>query len=99
MERGRVANGWAVLKRWDAPRKPQEGAKMTIRNGLYSQGRLSDPSLEPRSDPRIKPDLLSALAASGLDGAAEMPSVGRTDPPGRLQEYLAESHEAFNGLY
>jgi len=38
-------------------------------------GRLGDPSLDLRTDPRAKPDLVAALAAFGLDGPAAEPRI------------------------
>jgi acetyl esterase/lipase len=62
-------------------------------------GRLEDPEVELRTDPRMHPRLLAALAVFGLDGRAAPPPVGREHPAESVAEFVGQSHEAFEGLY
>ena len=62
-------------------------------------GRLHDPEMNPRTDPRVQPRLLEALAGFGLDTAAGPPTIDRSAALGRLIESVAEQHAGFNGLY
>ena len=62
-------------------------------------GRLGDPSMDLRTDPRTKPALLAVLATVGLDAAAAEPPVGRDAGPAVLHEAVRALHEGFMGLY
>jgi acetyl esterase len=62
-------------------------------------GRLADPTIELRTDPRMHPRLLAALAAFGLDGHAAPPPIDRSATPDAVAEFVGQSHVAFEGLY
>ena len=62
-------------------------------------GRLDDPNRDLRTDPRLKPRLRAALAAFGLDAAAESPLIDRTATPEAITEVIRQNHVGFNGLY
>ncbi|GLZ44007.1 hypothetical protein Acsp06_01920 [Actinomycetospora sp. NBRC 106375] len=62
-------------------------------------GRLGDPSLDLRTDPRAKPDLVAALAAFGLDGPAAPPPVTRADGPAAVSEAVGALHDGFSAVY
>jgi acetyl esterase len=62
-------------------------------------GRLGDPSLDLRTDPRAKPDLVAALAAFGLDGPAAEPPLTREAGPEAVAEAVGGLHDAFTALY
>ena len=62
-------------------------------------GRLGDDTASPATDPRIDPRLRAALAAVGLDQAAEDPPVGRADGLEVLHAAVGAADEGFNGLY
>ncbi|GAA4812715.1 alpha/beta hydrolase [Actinomycetospora chlora] len=62
-------------------------------------GRLGDPSLDLRSDPRTKPDLLAALAAFGLDGPAAAPPVTREAGPDAVAQAVEGLHDGFSAIY
>jgi acetyl esterase/lipase len=63
------------------------------------EGRLADPSIELRTDPRLHPRLRAALAAFGLDGHAAAAPIGRGAPAEQVAEFVGQSHAAFEGLY
>lgn len=63
------------------------------------EGRLQDPARDARTDPRMNPRLLAALAVYGLDAAAAPPPLGRSDPAESLAEFVGQSHAGFEGLY
>jgi acetyl esterase len=60
-------------------------------------GRLNDPEMDLRTDPRTNPRLLAALAAFGLDVAAGPPPISRSDPG--VTEFVGHAEEGFGGLY
>ncbi|MEJ2887445.1 alpha/beta hydrolase fold domain-containing protein [Actinomycetospora aeridis] len=62
-------------------------------------GRLGDPALDLRTDPRAKPGLVAALAAFGLDGPAAEPPLTREAGPEAVGEAVAGLHDAFSALY
>jgi acetyl esterase len=62
-------------------------------------GRLGDPGLDLRTDPRAKPDLVAALAAFGLDGPAAAPPVTRADGPEAVSEAVGGLHDGFSAVY
>jgi acetyl esterase/lipase len=64
-----------------------------------SGGQLAQAQLAPRTDPRIKPELLAALAAVGLDGPAVPPPASRRDGADTVTQHVAEAHAGFEGLY
>jgi acetyl esterase len=63
------------------------------------EGRLGDPDMELRTDPRLHPRLLAALAAFGLDGHAAGPPMDRNAPPEAIAEFVRQVHAGFEGLY
>jgi acetyl esterase len=63
------------------------------------EGRLADPGIELRTDPRLHPGLRAALAAFGLDGHAAPPPFGRSATPADIVEFVGGAHAAFEGLY
>ena len=63
------------------------------------EGRLADPDVELRTDPRLHPRLLAALAAFGLDGRAAGPPFDRSAGPDAVAEFVGASHAGFEGLY
>jgi acetyl esterase len=63
------------------------------------EGRLGDPNVELRTDPRLHPRLLAALAAVGLDGHAAGPPMDRSAPPEAIAEFVGQVHAGFEGLY
>ncbi|MCZ2860755.1 alpha/beta hydrolase fold domain-containing protein [Blastococcus sp. VKM Ac-2987] len=63
------------------------------------EGRLADPDVELRTDPRLHPGLRAGLAAFGMDGHAPPPPFDRTADPAVVAEFVGQSHAAFEGLY
>src|SRR3954470_8898519 len=63
------------------------------------EGRLADPDVELRTDPRLHPGLREGLAAFGLDGRAAPPPFDRSAPAEQVAEFVGQSHAAFEGLY
>jgi acetyl esterase/lipase len=63
------------------------------------EGRLADPAVELRTDPRLHPRLRAALAAVGLDRHAAPAPLDRSAPPEQIAEFVGQSHAAFEGLY
>lgn len=62
-------------------------------------GRLNDPEMDLRTDPRMDPRLLAALAAFGLDAAAAPPPFRRGDPSESVAAFIGEAEAGFEGLY
>jgi acetyl esterase len=63
------------------------------------EGRLADPSVELRTDPRLHPGLRDALAGYEMDGHAPPPPLDRTADPEAVAEFVGGAHAAFEGLY
>lgn len=63
------------------------------------EGRLADPNMDLRTDPRINPDLLKAMTAVGLDAYAADPPVRRSDPHEQKLEYVKNLNNKFNALF
>jgi acetyl esterase len=63
------------------------------------EGRLADPDVELRTDPRLHPGLRAALAAFGLDGRAVPPPFDRSAPAEAIAQFVGESHAGFEALY
>jgi acetyl esterase/lipase len=62
-------------------------------------GRLGDPTMEMRTDPRADPRMIAAMAAFGLDGkAAELP-VTRQSPLEDRLAVAAATEQGFDGLF
>ena len=68
-------------------------------SGPALPGRLGDPELDLRSDPRTNPRLLAALAAFGLDAPAGPPPLTRSDPPESVAEFVGQAEAGFEALY
>lgn len=62
-------------------------------------GRLADPSMDLRTDPRMNPRLRSAMAEFGLDAAAEVPNISRTAPIEKIAEAVGQWDEGNEALY
>jgi len=56
-------------------------------------------SRSPRTDARIDPRLLAALAAVGLDGPAAPAPFGRDASPADIDAFVGGADEGFNALY
>lgn len=63
------------------------------------EGRLADPSVELRTEPRLHPGLRAVFATYGLDGHAAPPPLDRSAGPQAVAEFVAACHTAFEGLY
>jgi acetyl esterase/lipase len=63
------------------------------------EGRLADPSVELRTDPRLAPGLREVFAAFALDGHAAPPPLDRSAGPAAVAEFVGGAHAAFEGLY
>lgn len=63
------------------------------------EGRLADPDVELRDDPRLHPGLRAGLAAFGLDGQAAPPPFDRSAAPEAIAAFVGEIHAGFEGLY
>ena len=63
------------------------------------EGRLGDPDVELRTDPRLHPGLRAGLAAFGLDGRAAPAPFDRSAPPEVIAEFVGTAHAGFEGLY
>jgi acetyl esterase len=62
-------------------------------------GRLGDPTMELRTDPRADPRMIAALAPFGLDArAAELP-VTRQSPIEELLAVASATEQGFDGLF
>lgn len=72
---------------------------MTHEPGARQEGRLADPDVELRTDPRLHPGLRAALAAFGLDGHAAPPPFDRSASPEAIAELVGAAHAGFEGLY
>lgn len=62
-------------------------------------GRLGDDSRSPANDERTAPDVVAALAAFGLDGAALPPTVRASDDLETVLAAAREAEQGFQGLY
>ena len=62
-------------------------------------GRLGDPNLDLRTDPRLKPRLRAALAAFGLDAPAADAPAGCRDSMESLIAAVGQQDAGFEGLY
>lgn len=63
------------------------------------EGRLADPSVELRTDPRLHPGLRAAFAALEMDGHAPPPPLDRSAGQDAVTEFVGGAHAAFEGLY
>ena len=63
--------------------------------GLGLPGRLGDPGLTLRDDPRADPRMVAALAAFGLDVPGEPPPVSADSPMSDLQAWAEETEDGF----
>ena len=62
-------------------------------------GRLGDPTMELRSDPRSDPRMVAAFAPYGVDGRAADLSVTRQSPREELLAVAAATEQGFDGLF
>jgi acetyl esterase len=62
-------------------------------------GRLGDPHLELRTDPRSDPRMVAALVPFGLDGAGAPPPVDRNSPREAQLAFLAEAEAGFEAVF
>lgn len=62
-------------------------------------GRLGNPDLDLRTDPRADPRMVAALAPFGLDTNAEPPPVTVQSPRAEQLAYVAGAEEGFEGLF
>jgi acetyl esterase len=62
-------------------------------------GRLGDPTLELRSDPRADPRMVAAFTPLGLAAAAPTLPVGRQSPVEELLAVAAATEEAFDTVF
>ncbi|MDT5297626.1 MAG: acetyl esterase, partial [Mycobacterium sp.] len=62
-------------------------------------GRLGDPALEMRSDPRSDPRMVAAFAPFGLDVTAPTPPVTRHSPVADLLAAAAATEQAFDTVF
>ena len=62
-------------------------------------GRLGDPAMELRTDPRADPRMVALLARFGLDVTAATLPVNRASPVEELLAVAAASEQAFDGLF
>lgn len=63
------------------------------------EGRLADPSITLRTDPRLHPGLRAALAAFKMDEHAAPPPFDRTAGAAAISEFIGGAHTAYEGLY
>lgn len=62
-------------------------------------GRLGDPTMEMRSDPRADPRMVELFAPFGLDAEAAVLPVHRESPIEELLTVAAASEQAFDGVF
>jgi len=63
------------------------------------EGRLADPAVELRTEPRLHPGLRAVFATYGLDGHAAPPPLDRDADAQAVAEFVGAAHAAFEGLY
>ncbi|KAJ9638975.1 hypothetical protein H2201_005884 [Coniosporium apollinis] len=63
------------------------------------EGRLGDPNMDMRTDPRMDPNLLKAMAAVGLNAYAADPPIRRSDPHEQKLEYVKNVNSNFNAFF
>ena len=74
-------------------------SELTHQLTARQEGRLADPDVELRTDPRLHPGLRATFAAFQMDGHAAPPTVDRTSSLEAITEMVGASHAAFEGLY
>ena len=62
-------------------------------------GRLGDPTMEMRSDPRADPRVVELFAPFGLDAEAAVLPVHRGSPVEELRAVAAATEQAFDGVF
>ncbi|MFN0089880.1 MAG: alpha/beta hydrolase fold domain-containing protein [Acidimicrobiales bacterium] len=67
--------------------------------GIVPPGRLGDPNMALRDDPRADPRMVAALAAFGLDGPPEPVAVTAASPLAELRAWAAETEVGFEALF
>ena len=83
----------------DTSFRPTYGSTMSVTTHASLPGRLGDPGMEPRSDPRMDPQQLAVLAAFGLDGASAPSPMTRADGQDAIAASTIEGEAGFEGLY
>lgn len=79
---------------------PSQSPSQTLSSGqARREGRLADPSVELRTDPRIHLGLRAGLAAFGLDAYAADPPPGLSSGTDAVAEFVGGLQEAFEGVY
>lgn len=62
-------------------------------------GRLGDPTMQLRDDPRCDPRMVAALAPFGLDGAGAPPPLDGTAPREALLEFCGAAEAGFEAVF
>ncbi len=62
-------------------------------------GRLGDPAMELRTDPRADPRMVAALAPFGLDGAGAPPPVSRDSTRQEQLDYVGQAEAGFEAVF
>jgi acetyl esterase/lipase len=62
-------------------------------------GRLGDPAMQMRDDPRCDPRMIAALAPFGLDGAGAPPPLDGRAPREALLEFCAAAEAGFEAVF
>ncbi|WP_351237542.1 alpha/beta hydrolase fold domain-containing protein [Streptomyces sp. NPDC002133] len=73
------------------------GNATELRNG--APGRLGDPERSLKTDPRVHPGVIAALAPFGLDGSATAPPVSPRSTRAELLEFAAGAESAFEPVF
>jgi acetyl esterase/lipase len=66
---------------------------------LTLPGRLGDPDMALRDDPRADPRMIAALTAVGLGGPAAPPAVGPASPLEQQLAYVAAAEAGFEAVF
>jgi acetyl esterase len=75
------------------------GTDIKIGTGIVSPGRLGNPGLTLRADPRADPRMVAAFAAVGIGGPPEPVAVSATAPIEELRAWAAETEVGFEALF
>ena len=67
-------------------------SEMTQEATARQEGRLGDPDVELRTDPRLHPGLRATFASFRMDGHAAPPPIDRTAPLEAITELVGASH-------
>ena len=66
---------------------------------VIAPGRLGNPGLEMRGDPRADPRMIAALAPFGLDGAGAPAPVAATGPRADRLEFALAGEAGFEAVF